>query len=406
MCSGPRARVPAEHTGVSPNPLVPHGAAQVAGLVAIVRRLAVARTISEVMQITTQAARSLLHADGVTFVLRDGDLCYYAEEDAVSPLWKGRRFPMSACISGWCMTEEKSAVIPDIYADPRIPQDAYRPTFVRSLVMVPVRHEHAAIAAMGAYWASSRQITRAELELLETVANSAALAIAFVEVQKAPQDGLRKLAAELARSRESERRRIARELHDTTCQDLVAASLAVQRLEHVAVAGHPAGREVMAELSQTLDRALHDLRTLSYVLHSPAASDSDLADTLRTLITGFASRAGINVRFTTKYAGRPSEGIERAIIAIVQEALMNIHRHSGSKTADIALNASEGSLVLTIADQGQWREGAEGVGVASMRERIAEIGGTLSVRATRGGTQLIALVPIQTEPGRANKRAA
>jgi signal transduction histidine kinase len=396
----------AEHTGAYRYPLVRHGADDVAGLVAIVRRLAIARTISEVMQITTQAARSLLHADGVTFVLRDGDLCYYAEEDAVSPLWKGRRFPMSACISGWCMTEEKPAVIPDIYTDPRIPQDAYRSTFVRSLAMVPVRDEQAAIAAMGAYWASSRQVTPEELQLLETVANSAALAIAFVEVQQAPQDGLRKLAAELARSRESERRRIARELHDTTCQDLVAASLAVGRLEQLGRAQDVPGHEVMVELSQTLDRALQDLRMLSYVLHRPATSGSHLADTLRALITGFASRAGIKVRFTTKYAGRPSEGIERAIIAIVQEALMNIHRHSGSKTAHIALGSSEGSLVLTIADQGQWREGAEGVGLASMRERIAEVGGTLSVRATRRGTRLFALVPIQTRPARASKQAA
>jgi signal transduction histidine kinase len=396
----------AEHTGAYRYPLVRHGADDVAGLVAIVRRLAIARTISEVMQITTQAARSLLHADGVTFVLRDGDLCYYAEEDAISPLWKGRRFPMSACISGWCMTEEKPAVIPDIYTDPRIPQDAYRSTFVRSLAMVPVRDEQAAIAAMGAYWASSRQVTPEELQLLETVANSAALAIAFVEVQQAPQDGLRKLAAELARSRESERRRIARELHDTTCQDLVAASLAVGRLEQLGRAQDVPGHEVMVELSQTLDRALHDLRTLSYVLHPPATSASHLADTLRTLITGFASRAGIKARFATKYTGRPSEGVERAIIAIVQEALMNIHRHSSSKTAHIALGSSEGSLALTIADQGQWREGAEGVGLASMRERIAEVGGTLSVRATRRGTRLFALVPIQTEPGRPSMRAA
>jgi signal transduction histidine kinase len=271
--------------------------------------------------------------------------------------------------------------------------------------MVPVRHDRAAIAAMGAYWAISRQVTPEELELLETVANSAALAIAFVEVQQAPQR-LHKLAAELARSRESERRRIARELHDTTCQDLVAASLAVERLERLVGAERLDGRKVMVELTQTHDRALHDLRTLSFVLHSPSTSASRLADTLRTLITGFASRAGIKVRFTTKYGGRPSEGIERAIIAIVQEALMNIHRHSGSKTADIALSSSEGSLVLTIADQGQWREGAEGVGLASMRERIAEVGGTLAVRATRRGTRLSVLVPTQTTPARASMRAA
>jgi signal transduction histidine kinase len=374
--------------------------------VAVVRRLAVARTISEVMQITTQAARSLLRADGVTFVLRDGDLCYYAEEDAISPLWKGRRFPMGACISGWCMTEEKSAVVPDIYADPRIPQDAYRSTFVRSLAMVPVRHERAAIAAMGAYWAASRQVTPEELELLETVANSASLAISFVEVQQAPQDGLRKLAAELARSRESERRRIARELHDTTCQDLVAASFTVERLERLVASEPTAAHEAMLELSGTLDRTLQDLRTLSYVLHSPATSASHLADTLRTLIAGFANRAGIKVRFTAKYAGRPGEGIERAIVAVVQEALMNIHRHSGSKTAHIALSSSEGSLVLTIADQGRWRASAEGVGIASMRERIAEVGGTLSVRAAHRGTRLFVVVPCKTEAARASKQAA
>jgi signal transduction histidine kinase len=272
--------------------------------------------------------------------------------------------------------------------------------------MVPVRHELAAIAAMGAYWACSRQVTPEELELLETVANSAALAIAFVEVQQTPQDGLRKIAAELARSRESERRRIARELHDTTCQDLVAASLAVGRLERLVGLEQVAGHKVMVELNQTLDRALHDLRTLSYVLLAPATSASHLADTLRALITGFASRAGIRVRFSTKYAGRPSEGIERAIIAIVQEALMNIHRHSGSKTAYIELSLSEGSLVLTIADQGEWREGPEGVGIASMRERLAEVGGTLSVRATRRGTRLLALVPTHMEPAHASKRAA
>jgi signal transduction histidine kinase len=272
--------------------------------------------------------------------------------------------------------------------------------------MVPVRSEQAAIAAMGAYWATPRQVTREELELLETVANSAALAIAFVEVQELPQDRLRQLSAELARSRESERRRIARELHDTTCQDLVAASLAVERLERLAGTEHRPGHDVMAELSQTLDRALQDLRTLSYVLHAPATSAFHLADTLRTLITGFASRAGIKVRFTAKYAGRPGEGIERAIIAVVQEALMNVHRHSGSKRAHIDLSSREGSVVLTISDQGQWREGAEGVGLASMRERIAEVGGTLSIGPARHGTRLSALVPIPAEPTGVTKRAA
>ena len=154
-------------------------------LIAVVRRLSTAQSVAEVMEIVTHAARALLGADGITFVLREGDLAYYAEEDAVSALWKGRRFPMNACISGWCMLERKSAVIPDIYKDARIPQDTYRPTFVRSLIMVPVRQDDP-IAAMGAYWARTRQISPSEVELLQGVANAAAMAISYIGARASP----------------------------------------------------------------------------------------------------------------------------------------------------------------------------------------------------------------------------
>jgi GAF domain-containing protein len=87
---------------------------------------------------------------------------------------------MSACISGWCMLERRAAVIPDVYQDDRIPQDAYRPTFVRSLAMVPVRQDDP-IAAMGAYWATPRAIQPREVQLLQTIADAASLAVAYVE---------------------------------------------------------------------------------------------------------------------------------------------------------------------------------------------------------------------------------
>lgn len=164
-------------------PLVKPGDTETSALTAVVRRFSTAHTLAEVMDIATHAARALLRADGITFVLRDGDQCFYAEEDAISPLWKGQRFPLNACISGWCMTEGKAAAIRDIYQDERIPKDAYRPTFVRSLAMVPVRHDDP-IAAMGAYWAAQRTIQPSELELLQTVANAAALAVAYVAVQQ------------------------------------------------------------------------------------------------------------------------------------------------------------------------------------------------------------------------------
>ena len=86
---------------------------------------------------------------GASFVLRDNDQCYYADENAISPLWKGQRFPMETCVSGWAMLHREAAVIEDIYQDPRVPADAYRPTFVKSMAMMPVR-QAAPIAAIQA----------------------------------------------------------------------------------------------------------------------------------------------------------------------------------------------------------------------------------------------------------------
>jgi signal transduction histidine kinase len=165
-------------------------------LLTAVRDLSFARELSEVTSIVRTTARRLTRADGVTFVLKDGDQCYYADEDAIAPLWKGRRFPLTACISGWVMTNGRSVVIPDIYADARIPHDAYRPTFVKSLAMAPVRAE-APVAAVGAYWASTHEATAAEIRALEAIADAAALALTNIQLWADLQSVNRKLQQRL-----------------------------------------------------------------------------------------------------------------------------------------------------------------------------------------------------------------
>lgn len=185
-----------ERPKVEPLPLVDQRHV-VDGLVAILRRLAMARSIPEIMDVVLHAARVLLGADGVTFVLREGDVCHYADEDAIAPLWKGRRFPMSACVSGWSMLHDQAVAIADVDADPRVPQDAYRPTFVRSLAMAPVR-EREPVAAIGAYWAQPRTIAAEELELLQTIANASGLAISVARLEPLAQA---RRAAEAAEAR-------------------------------------------------------------------------------------------------------------------------------------------------------------------------------------------------------------
>lgn len=139
-------------------------------------RLAGARTLAQVMSIVRTTARELTGADGITYVLRDGDRCFYADEDAIAPLWKGKRFPIGSCISGWVMNHREPVAIPDVFDDPRISGAIYRPTFVKSMAMVPVRDADP-IAAIGAYWASPHAATDAELRVLKVLADASALAL-------------------------------------------------------------------------------------------------------------------------------------------------------------------------------------------------------------------------------------
>jgi response regulator RpfG family c-di-GMP phosphodiesterase len=166
-------------------------------LISVIQRLSLARSLSEIQQIVRVAARRLTGADGAAFVLRDGECCFYADEDAVAPLWKGRRFPISACISGWVMTHRRPVTLPDIYADDRIPQEAYRSTFVRSLAMVPIRRLDP-VGAIGNYWADHHEPSDREVTLLQALADSTAVALEHVrvlgELDAARREGLERLA--------------------------------------------------------------------------------------------------------------------------------------------------------------------------------------------------------------------
>ena len=137
----------------------------------VLRRLSSAQSLAEAIAVVRFGARAACHADGVTFVLREHQQCHYWEEDAIAPLWKGRRFPIESCISGWCMLNDEVAVIEDVFADPRIPKDVYRATFVKSMIMAPAGGRKS-VAAIGAYWASPRQFTEQEVAVVTSIAHA------------------------------------------------------------------------------------------------------------------------------------------------------------------------------------------------------------------------------------------
>lgn len=152
-------------------------------ITAAVDALSLASDISQITKIVAETARELSRADGTTFVLKDGDKCFYANEDAIAPLWKGLRFPLEGCISGWSMLHREIVCIPDIYKDERVPHAAYKPTFVKSLCMVPIRSA-SPIGAIGNYWASGYQPTSEEIKHLQILADCASIAVENWELKQ------------------------------------------------------------------------------------------------------------------------------------------------------------------------------------------------------------------------------
>ena len=141
-----------------------------------IEALAGARSLDAVVSVLRAFARRAVGADGIAVVLPEGDHCHYVAEDAMEPLWQGQYFPASNCVSGWAMHHRETAVIGDIFNDPRVPIEAYRTTFVRSMVMVPIGRAEP-IAAIGAYWSEPGQPSDNEIALLEALARAAAMAL-------------------------------------------------------------------------------------------------------------------------------------------------------------------------------------------------------------------------------------
>jgi hypothetical protein len=143
----------------------------------VIARLEDAQSLEQVTAVIRSAVRELIGADGATFVLREGALARYVDEDAIGPLWKGVAFPIRSCLSGWVIEHSRATAIPDVFADPRVPIEAYRSTFVRSLAMAPIGGFEP-VGALGAYWAKTGQPTEEKLALLQALADAVGAVLA------------------------------------------------------------------------------------------------------------------------------------------------------------------------------------------------------------------------------------
>lgn len=249
---------------------------------------------------------------------------------------------------------------------------------------------------------------------LELARINAALQIEIEQRQRAEEavrrdeQSLRELSARLLRLQDEERRRIARDLHDSTGQKLVALNLDLTLVVKQAENLSPKARETLAECCQLAEQCAGDIRTLSYLLHPPLLDEAGLGSAAQWFIDGFSRRSKIRVDLEVpSELGRMHQEVEMALFRILQESLTNVHRHSGSSTAKVRFLLEDGTVTLEVADKGgsgnrpaQSPRGKPvemlGVGIRGMRERVRQLGGVLEMRSNSDGTRIRAKLPYKT----------
>lgn len=237
-----------------------------------------------------------------------------------------------------------------------------------------------------------------------------------VTSRRSSEQRLAQLSGRLLQLQDEERRRIARELHDTTGQNLGALSINLSMILSTATKLDRRAREALQESIALADSCVREIRTMSYLLHPPLLDELGLESTLRAYAEGYSERTGIHLDLDLpSEMPRLAQPIEIALFRIVQEGLSNIHRHSGSPRATLRLRQPEDRVELELVDYGRGlppktlehgiaSASRIGVGIAGMRERARQLGGHLTIASTGHGTTLHLTLPI-VAPAQATPRS-
>lgn len=216
---------------------------------------------------------------------------------------------------------------------------------------------------------------------------------------------LRSLSASIIAAQDEERRRIARELHDSLGQDLAAAKMVLEGVESESNASSDA-RRASAEAASIIDHALQQVRSMSHLLHPPMLDEVGLYSALQWYLDGLNKRSGIEVSLEIhpKAFPRLAPDVEKAVFRIIQEALTNVFRHSKARKTSVSLVKRDGQVVCTVGDDGvgipesvaQFRAGSIGVGIAGMRQRVKELSGDLRLSNASPGTIVHFTIPVRS----------
>lgn len=342
-------------------------------IVRVIQDLSKVRTLPEIINIVRSAARQITGADGATFVLRDNGYCFYADEDAIGPLWKGKRFPLTACVSGWAMLNKKCVAIPDIFKDPRIPIEAYKPTFVKSLAMVPIRQEDP-IGAIGNYWATEHLATEQELNVLQALADTTSVAIENVVLLNSLEDRVREL--ENANHLKDEFLMMVSHELRTPLNSILGWSEILIQDESDKSSPHYAGLSAIYRNSKAQLRVIDNLLDASSIVLGQFDVDKkevDFIPVLKKVLEHFkqvASSKSIEVQSRIPLSRAVLNGDAERLKEVVEILLDNAIKFSSEGSAVQVEVLTEGpSLTLRINDSG---EGLDPATIPSLFNRFSQ----------------------------------
>jgi signal transduction histidine kinase len=238
---------------------------------------------------------------------------------------------------------------------------------------------------------------------------------AEIEVRTEAEERLRELSANLLRLQDDERRRVARDLHDTTGQTLSALKMTLSSLQATVGKGAPAD-SLFVDLHSLAEQALKEIRTTSYLLHPPMLDEAGFASAARWFVQGLAERWHIDIELKLEAEDRMPEPIEMALFRVLQESLTNVIRHSGTNKAVVHFTCGE-EAILSVRDYGKGIRSEQieqfnltgrgvGVGLSGMRERARELGGKLDIHSDETGTTVAVTIPLAAQSRNSAPKAA
>jgi signal transduction histidine kinase len=215
---------------------------------------------------------------------------------------------------------------------------------------------------------------------------------------------VQELSSQLLQAQDEERRRISRELHDSTGQLLVALAMNLARLKSDQLSSNSDAAALIDDTTAMVNEMSRQLRTMSYLLHPPMLDEAGLLSAVTWYIDGFSTRSSVRVELDCEELGRLPAELEITLFRLIQESLTNIHRHSASNTALIRITRNEQAVTLEVIDRGKgFRPAASGdahlkygVGIPGMKERVRRFGGTLDISSNFGGTTVKACLPVHS----------